>query len=208
MPNEKLTEVKQRLAKAVALQKSLKHRRFLAGKSIGFCRGRFDRNGSVVDGRDLVPRRAAYDLTHAVLTLAKTERKIQENRKRIRAIEAERVALWMNRIFQKAMDRVFISEFTVTARDMVKKVLAWRGLYLHDNNEISGPGGKLIAMYGGDASYDGAELKWTVKPIQTLEFITIDIKIDPSTDQNPYTVKKIDSPVAENFEDTQKKVFK
>jgi len=166
------------LARARGLQRVLKTRRKQIGAEIAFCNTRFRNNGGHFEGRDMVPLRAAQDMISAVRKQAAIERDIVKTRLSIRQMEARLACMKIAHAFSRTLEQVLRSIQPPTARQCLGQILRFQGLHLHDNNEISGPGGKLVGWYGDDARFIGSELKWTFKPAQALEFITLDLKLE------------------------------
>lgn len=164
-------------ARKIGLQKTLKRRRVEMNQRISDCYQRFERNGGHYDGRNLVPKVPACDLPKLVSKLGKIERQIVENRKLIRELETRRIAMKVHHTISSVFDRVVKSKPKTTPRDLVKKIMSYQGLFLRDNGEVTGKNGKLLGLYGNDARLEGDQLIWTYKPLQSLDFIMLDINV-------------------------------
>jgi len=176
------------LARAVGLQKDLKKRRYKIGVELSNRYMRLNRNGLRIDGKDLVPRMPAMDIVSLTLKLGKLERQILVNRKKIQELTMRLVTMRVHRMLSKAIDKAFKAP-PATPRDVVKKIFSLQGLFLHDNNEVSGAGGKLVGIYGDDAKMIHDELSYSFKPVQAIEFIELDIKIDDMYEADGNTLK-------------------
>lgn len=87
----------------------------------------------------------------------------------IQKLEKKILAMKVGRAFAKAAEKAF-KEKPPTAKDLVKAVLQQRGLFLHDNGEVSGQGGKLVGHVEEYWTEEG-KLNFTYKPVKALDFI-------------------------------------
>jgi hypothetical protein len=78
----------------------------------------------------------------------------------------------------KVLDKVFENLRPATAEDLLKAHLRIQGLELLPNGDITNESGKVVAIYKGDARFENNELKYTVKLLQAINFISIDVKVD------------------------------
>lgn len=102
--------LKNKLARLVGLQKSLKTRRRTVNLEVASVYGRFARNGGRYDGRDLVPRQAAYDLVTYIKDLGVIERRILKVRNDINVVLEDLELMRTLRAYEKRHVKSLILE--------------------------------------------------------------------------------------------------
>lgn len=183
MDKSEYLKLKQDLNRLHRLQYDKKKQRKAVIEHISFMQKRIYKNSVMSPeghpGARYVPWSAIQYMPKALKSLSKIQKQLNSNNKKIQALQQRLITEKVRLHISKAIDRAFSQQSKVTNRDIVEKIFRLQGLFLHDNNEISNRKGKLVGWYGDDAKYNSKGLfEFTCKPVQSINFISIDLKID------------------------------